>query len=115
EGQGTGLGLATSWTIVAAAGGFIRAEGAEGQGATFRVFLPPATETAAPATLADDAEIAPPAAGSTALVVEDNDAVRATLVELLTANGYEVVAATDGEQALEIARAVPAPFGFLIT
>ena len=40
EGQGTGLGLATSWTIVAAAGGFIRAEGTEGQGATFRVFLP---------------------------------------------------------------------------
>ena len=39
---------------------------------------------------------------STALVVEDNDAVRATLVELLGANGYEVVAAIDGEQALEI-------------
>ncbi len=40
EGQGTGLGLTTSWTIVTAAGGFIRPESAEGQGATFRVFLP---------------------------------------------------------------------------
>ena len=54
-------------------------------------------------------------AGSTALVVEDNDAVRATLVELLTSNGYEVVAAIDGEQALEIVRSVPAPLGFLVT
>ena len=115
EGQGTGLGLATSWTIVAAAGGFIRAEGAEGRGATFRVFLPRATETAVAATLVDDAAIAPPAAGSTALVVEDNDAVRATLVELLTTNGYEVVAAIDGEQALEIVRSAPAPLGFLVT
>jgi CheY-like chemotaxis protein len=54
-------------------------------------------------------------AGGRALVVEDNDAVRATLIELLTANGYEVVAAHDGEQALEIARDAPAPFAFLVT
>jgi two-component system, cell cycle sensor histidine kinase and response regulator CckA len=115
EGQGTGLGLATSWTIIASAGGFIRAEGAEAEGATFRVFLPRAKQAAATAAPLDDAAIAPPATGSTALVVEDNDAVRATLVELLSANGYEVVAATDGEQALEIARSAAAPFGFLVT
>ena len=95
-------GLATSWTIIASAGGFIRAEGAEGQGATFRVFLPRAVKPVVPAPPVDESAIAPPAAGATALVVEDNDAVRATLVELLTANGYEVVAAPDGEQALEI-------------
>ena len=59
--------------------------------------------------------IAPPAAGSSVLVVEDNDAVRATLVELLSSNGYEVVAAIDGEQALEMIRSVPAPLGFLVT
>jgi len=100
---------------VAAAGGFIRAEGTEGQGATFRVFLPRATESAVAATLAEDAVIAPPAAGSSVLVVEDNDAVRATLVELLSSNGYEVVAAIDGEQALEMIRSVPAPLGFLVT
>ncbi len=115
EGQGTGLGLATSWTIIASAGGFIRAEGAEGEGATFRVFLPRAKQAAVAAAAFDDAVIAPPPAGATALVVEDNDAVRATLVELLSSNGYEVVAAIDGEQALEIARTSPTPFGFLVT
>jgi two-component system cell cycle response regulator CpdR len=41
--------------------------------------------------------------------------VRATLVELLGSNGYKVEAAADGEQAVEIARAAPAPFDFLIT
>ena len=115
EGQGTGLGLATSWTIVASAGGFIRAEGAEGQGAIFRVFLPRAVKADVAAPPIDEAAIAPPAAGATALVVEDNDAVRATLVELMTANGYQVVAAPDGEQAVEFARSTTAPFAFLVT
>ncbi len=115
EGQGTGLGLATSWTIITAAGGFIHAESAEGRGATFRVFLPRASEAAAAAAPIDETALATPPAGVTALVVEDNDAVRATLVELLGANGYEVIAAIDGEQALEIVRAAPAPFDFLVT
>jgi two-component system, cell cycle sensor histidine kinase and response regulator CckA len=115
EGQGTGLGLATSWTIVTSAGGFIRAEGAEGSGSTFRVFLPRAIRPEVVAPPIDQAASAPPAAGATALVVEDNDAVRVTLVELLTANGYDVVAAPDGEQAVEIARRAAAPFAVLVT
>jgi PAS domain S-box-containing protein len=114
EGQGTGLGLATSWTIVTAAGGFIHAESAEGRGAIFRVFLPRATEAAPAAAPIDESALATPPIGATALVVEDNDAVRATLVELLGANGYDVVAAIDGEQAVEIVRSAPA-FDFLIT
>jgi PAS domain S-box-containing protein len=115
EGQGTGLGLTTSWTIVTAAGGFIRPESTEGQGATFRVFLPRATRPADPLPPVDDTGASRPVAGATALVVEDNDAVRTTLVELLGANGYEVVAAADGERAVDIARAAPAPFAFLVT
>jgi two-component system cell cycle sensor histidine kinase/response regulator CckA len=115
EGQGTGLGLTTSWTIVTAAGGFIRPESIEGQGATFRVFLPRSTRPADPVPPIDDATAARPVEGARALVVEDNDAVRTTLVELLGANGYDVVAAADGERAVEIARAAPAPFGFLVT
>jgi two-component system cell cycle sensor histidine kinase/response regulator CckA len=115
EGQGTGLGLATSWSIVSAAGGFIRASGAEGHGATFTVFLPRTIESARPAGHVVEPERDGPRGGGTALIVEDNDAVRATLVELLTANGYDVVAATDGEQALEIAREAVAPFAFLVT
>jgi PAS domain S-box-containing protein len=116
EGQGTGLGLATSWTIVTAASGFIRAEGEPGAGATFRVFLPRVREPAAAAAAAPAASAtAAPERGGVVLVVEDNDAVRATLIELLGANGYSVIAATDGERALEVARLAPAPLAFLIT
>jgi PAS domain S-box-containing protein len=115
EGQGTGLGLATSWTIVTAAGGFIRAEGEPGAGATFRIFLPRVREGS---TAAAAAPPAPAATGDTAglvLVVEDNDAVRATLIELLGSSGYTVMAAADGEQALDLARHAAAPVTCLIT
>jgi DNA-binding response OmpR family regulator len=53
--------------------------------------------------------------GGTVLVVEDNDAVRATLVEALTTQGYAVIAAADGEQAMAAASTLDAPIGFLVT
>jgi two-component system, cell cycle sensor histidine kinase and response regulator CckA len=115
EGQGTGLGLATSWSIVAAAGGFIRAEGAPGEGATFRIFLPRVIESLRHAAPAEAAPPAATTAGGTVLVVEDNDAVRATLVELLTANGYEVTAVADGEAGVEAAVGCTEPLIFLVT
>jgi PAS domain S-box-containing protein len=115
EGQGTGLGLATSWSIVAAAGGFIRAEGAPGEGATFRIFLPRATEPARPEAPIEPLPAPAPPVGGTVLVVEDNDAVRATLVELLTANGYEVIAVPSGEEGARAAADRAAPLEFLVT
>jgi PAS domain S-box-containing protein len=115
EGQGTGLGLATSWSIVSSAGGFIRAEGAEGQGATFRVLLPRATDGAGAVPRVEETPAAASTAGGTVLVVEDNDAVRATLAEALTTQGYAVIAAADGEQATAAASAYDAPIDFLVT
>jgi PAS domain S-box-containing protein len=115
EGQGTGLGLATSWSIVSSAGGFIRAEGEEGRGATFRVLLPRATDVGAAPPRAEEPPAVDTAAGGTVLVVEDNDAVRATLVEALTTQGYAVIAAADGEQAMAAASALDTPIGFLVT
>jgi len=115
EGQGTGLGLATSWSIIAAAGGFIRAEGAVGEGATFRIFLPRATAPTRPAAPAEPIATPAPPVGGTVLVVEDNDAVRATLVELLTANGYDVIAVPDGEDGTRLAAARRDPIEFLVT
>ncbi len=53
--------------------------------------------------------------GLTVLVVEDNDAVRATLVELLTASGYEVRAECDGEGGIRAAETSTDPLGFLVT
>jgi two-component system cell cycle sensor histidine kinase/response regulator CckA len=115
EGQGTGLGLATSWSIVSAAGGFIRAEGAPGQGATFRVLLPRAIDTGGAHASVEETPAAASTAGGTVLVVEDNDAVRATLMEALTTQGYAVIGAADGEEAMAAAAACDAPIGFLVT
>jgi two-component system cell cycle sensor histidine kinase/response regulator CckA len=115
EGQGTGLGLATSWSIVTAAGGFIRAESRDGEGATFRVFLPRAANVPAAPVQPVDAAAAPGPGGDTVLVVEDNDAVRATLVELLTSSGYHVQAECDGETGIRAADAYAGPLAFLVT
>jgi two-component system cell cycle sensor histidine kinase/response regulator CckA len=98
-GKGTGLGLATVHGIVTRSGGSITVESAVPKGTSFRVYFPEAAPAGTP--------IDPPR-GLTApklgcehvLVVEDDDAVRELARRLLVKQGYAVVVATDGEDAL---------------
>lgn len=102
--KGTGLGLATVYGIVAQSRGGIRVESAPGRGTTIEVLLP---RTAPPA------RSAAPAAGKAAvigapgriLLVEDDEAVRRVLRNVLTGAGYEVTEARDGEEAWLAAQA----------
>jgi two-component system cell cycle sensor histidine kinase/response regulator CckA len=112
-GEGTGLGLATVYGIVKQSDGWIHVHSRPGEGAAFRIFLPvyeatPAQQAAAAAAaaVAEPAKPRPPRDLSGAgriLFVEDEDAVRGVAARLLRARGYEVLEASDGEEALIIA------------
>jgi signal transduction histidine kinase len=102
QGHGTGLGLATVHGIVAGAGGGLSVQSELGVGTTIRAFFPAADQAIA-------AKATPPAAvdvggrGETLLVVEDEPAVLQVVVRMLRRNGYSVIAATTGTQALTLA------------
>ncbi len=101
RGKGTGLGLSTVYGAVQTAGGTIRVTSAPGRGASFRIYFPRAVETAAAARPADTAGRLPRGT-ETVLVVEDESAVRDLVSRVLRGQGYEVLEAERGADALAI-------------
>ncbi|GAA1597534.1 PAS domain-containing sensor histidine kinase [Actinoplanes couchii] len=102
RGQGTGLGLATVYGIVAESGGSLNVYSEPGVGTTFRIYLPLVTAPgdAVPATLRRDAP--PPGDGRTVLVVEDEPALARVVTRILSNAGYHVLTATGGPEALHL-------------
>lgn len=98
-GQGTGLGLAQVYGIIKQHDGFIDAQSVVGEGTRFTIYLPAVQEMeAAPAP--PDARASYNGTGETILVVEDDEATRAAVSEILESLGYHVLAVTDGQEAL---------------
>jgi two-component system cell cycle sensor histidine kinase/response regulator CckA len=114
-GQGTGLGLATVYGIVQQTGGFVAVESEEGQGTTFRVYLPRHRVDAASAIAAEPALARDITGQDTILLVEDEDAVRSFAARALKMRGYNVIEAPGGDEALEIVRGATQPIHLLIT
>jgi CheY-like chemotaxis protein len=111
-GRGTGLGLATVYGIVQQSGGQVEVDTAPGQGSTFRIFLP-AVEALCPAPLPSlDAVVG---GSETVLLVEDEAALRNLAQEILRDQGYKVIAAGSGREALELAGSHKAPIDLLVT
>jgi len=98
--QGTGLGLSTVYGIVKQSDGHVTVESAPGKGSVFRVYLPRVQEAPEPDVLLAMEPAAPVDAGKTVLVVEDEDSVRDLVRKILSRNGYQVLEAADGEEAL---------------
>ncbi len=105
-GKGTGLGLSTVYGIVKQTGGYVFADSAEGEGTTFRVYLPrhapDETEVEPVAKPAKAGRAADLTGHGRVLVVEDEDAVRLFATEALRRQGYEVLQASDGLEALDV-------------
>ncbi|MEO6446028.1 MAG: ATP-binding protein, partial [Gemmatimonadaceae bacterium] len=113
SGSGTGLGLATCYGIVKQAGGHIWAYSEPGKGATFKIYLPRAT-----GELEDPVQVASPArvhGSETVLVVEDDDMVRAIALRTLRGQGFQVLEAANGAEALQVAGTHDAPIHLLLT
>lgn len=114
KGRGTGLGLATVYGIVKQSEGHIWLYTESGKGTTFKIYLP---RTTAPAEKGAPPLPAALAAGGseTVLLVEDEPGVRALAREVLTAQGYTVLEATNGEEALRLVSGREPEIALLIT
>ncbi len=110
---GTGLGLTITRHFCTMLGGEVQVASREGEGSTFTIELPdqPARPTAAAgdaAAATPEAAAAPAGAGDiTVLVVDDDPAVHDMLGAMLAKEGYRLLHASDGAQALEIMRRSP--------
>src|SRR5208282_3569829 len=112
--KGTGLGLAMVHSIVAQSGGYVTVRSEPSEGSTFSLFLPSVLDTK-PSAVVDAKEGGMPTGSETCLLVEDAGKVRALTTEYLQGGGYTVLQATDGQQALELARSHGSPIHLLIT
>ncbi|MEE9311838.1 MAG: PAS domain S-box protein, partial [Planctomycetota bacterium] len=114
KGKGTGLGLATCYGIIKQNHGHIEVSSAPGHGALFTVYLP-RIETPDNISLMADKQ---PAAGNdfgTVLLVEDEPVVRQLCLGALMGQGYHVLTASNGEEALRLVKEDRARFDLLVT
>ncbi|HVO39368.1 MAG TPA: PAS domain S-box protein [Spirochaetia bacterium] len=113
-GKGTGLGLATVYGIITQSGGTITCASEPGRGTEFTIFLPLVAEEAASDSEPAREERAETGHG-TILLVEDEAAVRMFARSVLSQNGYTVLEAGNGSEALASAAAVPGDIDLLLT
>jgi signal transduction histidine kinase/CheY-like chemotaxis protein len=104
KGKGTGLGLAVSYSIVKAHGGWIHFYSEEGKGTAFTIYLP--AFGPGPDTVVNSREVsqkqALPKGKECILLVDDEEVIRDLGESILRGLGYEVVTASNGEEALRV-------------
>ncbi len=113
-GKGTGLGLATVYSIAKQCGGGIRLNSLVGHGTTFKIFLPCTDERRSSSkSLAGIFPI--PGGSETILLAEDDDAIRKLVHLMLKKSGYTVLQARHGSEALPICEGHQGPIHLLVT
>ena len=112
-GQGTGLGLATTYGSVRQHGGHVAVESVLGRGSTFRVYLPIVGDAVSREATSSSDPL--PRGSETVLVVEDNAAVRELTKTVLVRQGYHVLVATRGDEAIATLEDVSGRIDLLVT
>ncbi len=102
EGKGSGLGLSMVYGFVRQSGGHVQIESAVGRGTTVRLYLPSIAAEETVIARSRPAELG--GGGETVLVVEDDDAVREVVIEMVRGLGYKVVNAADAQSAMTVLR-----------
>ncbi|MFI5278985.1 MAG: PAS domain S-box protein [Gemmatimonadales bacterium] len=115
RGQGTGLGLATIYGIIKQSGGYIWVESEPGAGTTFTVHLPQVEATAAVPGGAAGLLKESLRGNETVLLVEDDRAVRDLGRRALVDQGYHVLEAANGAEAVKLASGYAGPIHLLLT
>jgi PAS domain S-box-containing protein len=113
KGEGSGLGLATVYGIIAQAGGYAHIYSEAGIGTTFTALFPVTSQVLV------RAETAPPVprqrGGETVLIVEDEAAIREVAHRILTRNGYSVLTAATGADAIDLIHGHNGAIDLLVT
>ena len=115
RGEGSGLGLATVYGIVMQTGGFTKIYSDEGVGTTITVLLPIDPNQVEVADDGNSQKDSSPKGTETILVVDDEEGLREVTRRILSRNGYNVLTATGGAQAIEIATAHEGTIDLLLT
>ena len=118
KGKGTGLGLATIYGILSQSGGHAHIQSQPGAGTTFTALFPATLEAAdstEPATPGDTDTAYRARHHETILMAEDEYGLRLLTERILTRHGYTVIAASNGLEAIELARHHPGTIDLLLT
>ena len=113
-GQGTGLGLATAYGVVRQSNGHILVQSAVGQGTTFEIYIP-RVDAASSITVVPSPPNGSCHGSETILLVEDQESLRVLTKTFLERQGYTVLAAGNGMEALSIVDGYPRPIHLLVT
>jgi two-component system cell cycle sensor histidine kinase/response regulator CckA len=113
-GKGTGLGLATVYSIAKQNGGHIWVYSELGRGTTVKVYLP-RVAAQSPVERAAPQPVGGLGGTETVLLAEDEATVRRAVSRILADRGYTVVAAASGDEALRIAETRDGPIHLLLT
>ncbi len=113
-GKGTGLGLSTVYGIIKQSGGNIWIYSEVGRGTTFKIYLP-RVEEEVEAIKPGAGDVGLPGRAETVLLVEDEEMVRRMTRGMLEMNGYRVIEASNGLEALMVCERHDGPIDLLLT
>ncbi len=112
-GKGTGLGLSTVYGIVKQHGGQIYVYSEHGKGTTFKIFLPASQSKGFEEDKQQVETI--PAGQETVLLAEDDATIRRMIKTSMEAEGYTILEATDGQEAIEVSNSFEGDIHLLLT